>query len=281
MRFLARALLVLALVAPQPAPADEALPDGETLARRINERHRADHARRRLRLVLEGGRREREREILAFWKLEPDTRHLVMFALSPPQWRGAAFLAIDRFDPAVPDDQWLYRTGRRDTGVGPHRAARLPAARRSERFLGSDFTLEDLKQEDRVEVGEHRWQTLGRGEWEGRPVLRLEQVPASDALTRALGFARALIQVDAERYVRLHTVYFDAEGRETRVVRVSDVQQVDGFWTVRRIEARQVDPPHTSVIVVDEVDYTTPPPDGIFSVRALETERGLALMRRR
>ncbi len=286
MHRLALAALPVLLAAAAGAQVEDAipglaLPEGEALARQINERPRAEHARRRVRLVLEPGPGERVREILSYWQLTPDARRLVMFALSPANWQGASFLSIDRFDAEAHDEQWLYRAGRgREKAWGPRRAARIPAARRSESFLGSDFTLEDVRKEDRVEVGEYRWRTLGRGEVEGRPVYRLEQVPRTPELARDLGFARAVTQVDTERLLRLEISFRDASDRELRVIRCERVGRVDGYWTALEIHAHQLHPPHTSVLVFDEIDTRSPLPEGIFSIRSLELERGLRLARR-
>lgn len=266
--------LGLLLLLPGGAAA-QTLPDGEALAQRINERPRASQARRLMRLVLIDSKTEkRERNILSFWKLEPDARKLVLFALSPPDLKNSAFLAIDWFDSGRADEQWVYRPKRR-------RAKRIGDPNRSDSFLGSDFTLEDVKKEDRVEIGEFRWKTLTRGTFAGRPVFQLEQVPATPELAKHLGYARLLNTVDAERFLRLKLEFFDEAGKPTKTVELPEVRQIDGFWSAARIEARTHEPPHRSVLLFDEVDYASPVPDEIFTVRTLEREQAESLARKR
>ena len=100
---------------------------------------------------------------------------------------------------------WLYRRARK-------RAERIGNPRRGEAFLGSDFTLEDIKKEDRIELGEYTWKNLGREKLGRHPCWVLEQKPATEALARGLGFARAVSLVDAEHWLRRRIRYYAADG---------------------------------------------------------------------
>jgi hypothetical protein len=253
------------------AGGEPALPDGEELARRINARERAEQASRVATLTLYDERRApRQRRILALWKLTPNARHLALFALGPPEIKHEAFLAIDHFDPARNDDMWIYKPSRR-------RAQRIGEPRRGDPFLGSDFSFEAMKKEDRVEIGEYTWKTLGAEVEDGRNVYRLEQVPATSALARSLGTSRIVSFVDAETWLRRRIDSWDLDGKPKTSLEVVEARPIDGFWTATRIVARDLRSSHRSELHFDEVDYGRRLDDEIFSVRTLERERGGAL----
>lgn len=248
------------------APAQAAGPSGEELARKILERPRAEGAARVMVLELHDDRgRTRERRMRNFWKVGPDAKRLVFAVLAPPDLKHDAFLAVDWFDSSRDDDQWIYRRARR-------RAERIASPRRGQPFLGSDFTLEDVKKEDWVELDEYTWKNLGREKLEGRAHWLLEQTPRSPELAASLGFARAVTHVDPERWVRRRIRYYDAEGELLRTIDVGGFERDGEVWWPRRIEARAANG-HHSVFRIESRDTETPIPDEVFSVQALERER--------
>jgi hypothetical protein len=256
------------------APAAAEPPSGEEIARRINARPRATQVSRlaTLTLIDPDGRR-RERKLLAFWKDRADARWLVFFALEPPDLEHEAFLAHDHFDAGRPDDQWYYRPARK-------RARRLPALSRSESFLGSEFTLEDVKKQERVELGDFRWKNLGRAELDGRDHWRIEQVPISPDVAAQLGHGRVESFVDPVTWMRRRIVFYDRDGALLKTFEIEGAEQVAGYWTARRIVATNHRNRRGSTLAFSKIDTTSPLDDGLFSTRTLESEPGRRLLRR-
>jgi len=256
--------LAAVLLAVAPALAGD--PSGEEIARRVEGRPRPSHAARIMVLELhdtEG--RMRERRMRNFWKLTPDAKQLVFAVQTPPELKHDGFLAIDWFDSSRDDDQWIYRRQRK-------RAERIASPARGQPFLGSDFSLEDVKKEDRVELGEYRWKNLGQEQLDGRPHWLLEQTPANEDLAKSLGFARAVSHVDASRWVRRRIRFYDDDGSLVKTIEMSGFERAGDIWAPRRVEARSADG-HRSVFRVEGRDTASPIPDAVFSVRALERER--------
>lgn len=255
--------VAVAMLAASAASAD---PSGEDLAQRIVARKRASQASRTV--ILELVDRDgavRKRRMRSYWKLDPDAKRLIYAVTSPPDMKNDAFLAIDWLDSSRQDDQWIYEEVKR-------RAVRIGNPRRGEPFLGSDFSLEDLKKEDRVELGEFTWRNLGREAFEGRRYWLLEQTPASPRLARSLGWARAVSHVDPSRWTRRRIRFYDAKGDLLKTFDVTGLQKIDGFWTATRIEALSVDG-HRSVLQYRDIDYRTELSDETFTVRTLEQGR--------
>ena len=261
------ALLVSSLVASGPAEAESDEQAGRKLAMAVNERPRAERATRVAVLTLiDSDEERRQRQLLTFWKLEPGVRRLVIFALSPPEMKHSGFLAIDHFDASRPDDQWYYKPQRK-------RAQRIPGMSRGESFMGSDFSFEDLKKEDRFQIDEYHWRKLGEEPLAGRTLWTLEQVPITTDLTGELGYGRIVSWVDPEILVRRRVEFFDVEGAPLKTFDLRDIEQVDGIWTARRIEATNHRTGHRSLLVFSKVDYQAPIADEMFTPRTLEAER--------
>jgi hypothetical protein len=260
---LGAACSALLLAAPAAPSAD---PDGEELARKVRDRPRATHGARVMVLELHDGRgRVRRRRLRNFWQLTGESKRLVFAVMEPPELEHDAFLAEDWLDSSRQDDMWIYRHQRQ-------RAERIGTPKRGEPFLGSDFTLEDIKKEDRVELDEYSWKNLGRKKVDGRSYWLLEQTPASPELARNLGFARAVSHVDPERWLRRRTRYYAADGSLLRTIDRADLVQEEGAWVANRIEARS-ESGHRSVFRIVSRDNRSPLPEDVFTVRALGRER--------
>ena len=263
-----RRLLLLPLALLSGTPAAAAPPDGREIARLVNERPRPAQVSRIVVLTLVDARgTRRERRLRSFWKLQPDARWLVFFALTPPELKHHAFLAHDPFDSTRPDAQWFYRPKRRT-------AVRIAELSRGEPFLGSEFSFEDMKKEDRVELDEYSWKLLGREKVEGRDAWLLEQTPATPAIAKSLGYGRIVSHVDPKTFVRRRIQFFDLELAPLKTFEQLDLAKVGGFWMARRVEALNHKTGNRSVLVFSEIDTESPLDDEIFTVRVMEAERG-------
>ena len=150
-----------------------------------------------MRLAPRGGRTVRRRLRIEYLK-GPDglDRTLIRFAY-PRRMKGTGLLTVQRA--AGHDDQWLYLPSLR-------RVRRIAADARTERFVQSDFTYEDLQPED---LDDNTYKLLGTATVDDRPCHRVEARPRSPS-----GYARRVVAVDAERWLPLRTDYFDASGSQ-------------------------------------------------------------------
>src|SRR5690606_32168533 len=138
-------LLGCALAAAPAARAqDGAWPDGEEIARRVNEREDGRAVARILHMELvDKGGTVRTRTTRSFRRDVGDQRRSVLFFEAPANLKGTALLTWDERDPARDDVQWLYLPGLRKT-------RRVAMSERGRAFLGTDLTFEDMKNETRL-----------------------------------------------------------------------------------------------------------------------------------
>jgi catechol 2,3-dioxygenase-like lactoylglutathione lyase family enzyme len=265
--------LAVAVLGAAPGAAEPLT--GDEIARKIEARPRPARVSRiaTLTMIREEGK-TRERQLASFWKTQPDARWIAFFTLSPPNLKNESFVSLDYVDWSRDDDQWIYVPERK-------RAQRVASPQRGDPFLGSDFSLEDMKNEDRVEIGEYTWRALGKGLFEGRELLVLEQTPVTPELARNLGYGRIVSHVDPSNWVRLRMEFYDPEGVRLKSFAMREIQEEDGAWTVKRIEAVDHETGHRSVLAFSDIDTTSPVADEIFTPRTMERERAASLLPRK
>ena len=268
-----RAALLLSLVAgnagaqASDAPAEIGLPPGDEVVRRINARDEGEASSRRVTMELidkRGGRRVRETHFVR--RFFGDEKRTAIFYLSPMTIKGTAFLTWDHPEVGRDDDQWLYLPA-----VG--RVRRISATDRGDYFLGTDLTYEDIKKETKVAAEDYSWKTIGEEVVDAHPCLLLESVPASEEISRELGYSRVVSAVDRGIWIMRKADYWDLAGRHLKTSLVSDIRQVDGIWTPHRIEVRNHRTGHKTVFTVADVDYESGVDEDLLTQRALE--RGL------
>jgi hypothetical protein len=258
------AAAALAGAAPAVAAPDEAPLEGVEVARRINARDEGRQVSRIVRWELvdrQGDRRTRETRV--FRKTDAAARRTVLFFLAPENLRDTAFLTVDHHERGRDDDQWLYLPAAR-------KVRRVSATDRGEAFLGSDLSYEDVKLETRVGLEDYRW-TMQAGEEvvDGHHCLLLEAVPVDETTARELGYGRVLLRVDPELWMVRRAEYWDPGGRLLKTAGLGDIRLVDGIWTVHRVEMANAVTGHRTILGFDDVDYTTPVDDDLFTERAL------------
>ena len=253
-----------ALVAVRAAAAPAAeLPDGDEVARRVNER--PDGAAVSRTLVMELVDRTgatRTRTTRSFRRDFGDERRSVLFFDAPANLKGTALLTWDHADPAREDVQWLYLPALR-------KSRRVAMSERGRSFLGTDLTFEDMKNETRLSRDTYRWRTLGEEEVDGRRTFAVEGVPVDERTARDIGYGRVLLRIDAERWLPLLGEYWDPRGEPLKTVRLGDVREVQGVWTPHWIEAESRRNGHRTRLAFREVVYDPALPEDLFTERAL------------
>jgi hypothetical protein len=257
-------LLAPAAAARAGESASNELPTGEQIAHRINSHNRARTASRKMSLELIDSRgSSRLRRLQNHWKLSDDTFMQIFFVLGPPDMRDMGYLVLDHLDGTREDDQFIYIPKQQT-------ARRIPQTARGDAFLGSEFSVEDVKRVKRLEVDEYRWKTLGEGEIGGHPVYIVEQVPATPELAEHLGYSRIVNHVDRERWLRRKVEFWDAKSKPLKRFEIDHLEESDGIWIGGRIVATNLQNGHRSILRFDETVYGAALPDDLFTVRTLQ-----------
>jgi Outer membrane lipoprotein-sorting protein len=228
----------LLVVAPLAARAQSGL---EVMQKqRALHRVHDEEERQRLRLVSRAGA-IKERVIVRWLLSGPDDREKIMVRFAVPRdVEGTGLLTWEARDGN--DDQWLYLPAARKT-------KRIAAGGKKNRFMGTDFSYEDLRPES---LALHRY-TLGVGETvDGRDCFVVEAVPATERQAADSGYSRRRIWVDRATYVVVKREYYDKQGRLEKIETVRRVVNVGGaVWRADEIEMQDVQNGTKTVVVVE------------------------------
>jgi len=181
-------------------------------------------------------------------------RTLIRFSY-PRRMGGTGLLTIEQ--KARSNDQWLYLPSLR-------KVRRIASDAKTERFVESDFTYEDLQPEG---LDGHTYTLVRTETADGRPCHIVEAKPKS-----ASGYARREIAVDAERWLPLRTRYFDADGKLLKTQLAAAIRQHEGrFWRPDRIEMADHRRDHKTLLIIQSRAINKGIDPGHFTERFLET----------
>lgn len=238
------------------ASAVEAPPDALSLARRADELLRGRGSAIEATMTIVSGKRPRSRVLTL--RLLDDRRNdrALVRVLAGEEESGVALLKL-------PPNLWEFSPRKRET-------TRIPASAWFERFLGSDFTRDDLVHgASGVDDYEHRF--LGVDERAGEAGDRRAFVVEYTARAEASpGWARIVAWIDAEGANPLRLDYHAADGSLARTLRMDDVREVEGrafphLWVMRRTGAKS----RETRIRIDSVRFDPDFDEGLFTTRRL------------
>ena len=266
------ALLFVFLLLPAPA----ALGQATTMsAAEIIERHDnlydGDTSVIDYRLILIDRRnRQRERDLRMFSKdYGEDSRSLSQFD-SPADIRGTGYLNYDWDDPDTDDDSWLYLPSLQ-------RVKRIATSDTSDSFLGSDFTYADI---NGLETSWYDYSFFNESEVvDGQDCWVIDIVPKSefqDKAEDATGYSRLRTWIRKDNFLQQRAQAWELRGNRIKYFNSSEIEQIDGIWTVKRMQVittRNDRQEHASVLQVEDVSYNVDLGDEIFTTEYMQ--RGL------
>ncbi len=203
--------------------------------------------------------RTRERVMLTFAKdYEGLTRSLFFFK-KPADVKGVGFLSFNYDEPERDDDRWLFLPALK-------KVRRISGSSKNDYFMGSDFTYDDMGGRS-VDEDTHR--LLGEEPLDGSACWKVESVPRD----KGYMYSKVNRWIAKDSAVVLKAEFFDRQGKPLKTLRITDVNQVGGFWTVFRMEMENYQEKHKTIIEIDEMKYDSGLKDRLFKVSTLERGR--------
>ncbi len=243
------------------------LPDGLEIVQKVNARDEGVGVRRDLKMILTDKRgKQRIRDTKGFRKYFGEEKRTVLFFKKPSNLKDTGFLTYDYPNVDKDDDQWLYLPALR-------KVRRISASDRGDYFLGTDFTYEDMKKENKVTIEDYHFKTLAQEEINGVMTYKVEMIPKSDDIKKELGYSKVVSWIDPNVWISRKSEYWDVAGNALKTIQTSDIRQIDGIWTVHRIEAKNHKTGHQTVFEFSNVKYEKDIAEKYFTQRRLK--RGL------
>jgi hypothetical protein len=184
-----------------------------------------------------------------------NSKTLVVFT-APEEIRGVVLLSINQR--GVNERQYIYLPA-------TQRVRTVVPQERSARFIGTDFTYEDIA--ERV-LDDFTYRLLGEDETiEGHKTWKIEATPADPSRSQ---YKFLYYWVARDSLVILHSEMYDAQGREARVLHASQIKRVSGIFGARRMEMSSVLSGTRTVLVIEEVKLNVSMDEKMFTPEGIE-----------
>ena len=184
-----------------------------------------------------------------------NSKTLVRFT-DPPEVRGVGLLSINQG--GVADRQWMYTPAIR-------RVRRLAAQERRQRFIGSDFTNEDLS--ERV-LDDFTYKVIGEGEViDGRKTYKIEARPVSPDKSQ---YAYVYIWVPKDAPYTVMAEMYDKQGQKQRILKAGNLEKISGVWIAKRVEMCTPAEGTKTILTLEDIRFNTGLKEDMFTQQALE-----------
>jgi outer membrane lipoprotein-sorting protein len=194
------------------------------------------------------------------WTLERLGSHgnsrVVLRFTAPAEVKGVALLVVNHPDRA--SDQWMWTPA-------IERDRRIALQDRSTRFFGTDFSFEDLEERD---VNQYNYALLGDETVDGAACWKIESVPKQ---RKSSQYTKSVVWVRKDNYAfaRIESYIKDAAVRR---LDYSDIQDVQGIWTARRLEMTDLRRGSRTRLTLDKLQYNAPMSEDDFTLQALRRQ---------
>lgn len=199
-----------------------------------------------------GRTRDRDLDIWSF--NSDDTQKTLVRFNAPADVRGTGLLTISESGDEV---QRLYLPAL-------NRIQTISSSQRSDRFMGSDFTYEDLGDQnpddfDFTVISKHSENNI-------MIVKGVRTAPAS--------YAYAHFEINIERYVLMKATYFDSNDAEIRELVAENIVEIsDDVWRANKLTMRDIKASRYTVLEWKSRTIDEPIADVIFTERNLQRPR--------
>ncbi|NLM92669.1 MAG: outer membrane lipoprotein-sorting protein [Bacteroidales bacterium] len=197
---------------------------------------------------------QRVRNLSQFIKNDGKVEKKIMFFTAPADVRNTSFMNWSYSDGRA-DDQWIYLPALR-------RVRRISSDSKSDYFMGSDFTYDDLG--DR-HPGEDTHKLLREETIDGKACFVVESTPKESGYI----YSKTITWVMKDNYLGLKREFFDDRGRLLKVLTLKDYAKISGFWTLLEVQMENVLRNHRTLMKFSNVKVNQGIPDSKFTERSM------------
>jgi len=201
----------------------------------------------------------RIREINQFVKNFGNMEKKIMFFVSPADVRNTSFMNWSYDEEGRDDDQWIYLPALK-------RVKRISSDSKSDYFMGSDFTYDDLG--DR-HPSEDTHKIIGEETLNGEFCYIVESIPKDNDYM----YSRTVSWIVKDKWIGLRKEFYDEDEELLKTLTVRKYDKINDVWTILQSEMHNVQKEHTTKMELDNVKIDSGIPDNVFTERMMK--RGL------
>jgi len=192
--------------------------------------------------------------------LENNRNEQVTVFLSPTNIRYTALLEIETEN--AEDYMWLYIPALKAT-------KRIPPAGRGDKFVGTDFTMEDVNLGFKYQDYVGNVQAIKQEQ--GHPIAIMRIAPKTNDLKRDLGFDYSIAKVRTDQYIIIEQSFFKND-REIRRNTAVNIQTITGILTPMEINSLDLINDHRTTLRLKKATYNSNLSPSLFKKETLARE---------
>ncbi len=229
---------------------------GKEIMEKVYNRNTGQSRRANLEMILINNRGdERIRKLKQYQRDFGNVEKKIMFFISPQDVRGTSFMNWTYQDNRG-DSQWIYLPA-----LG--KIKRISAENKSDNFMGSDFTYDDLGERN---IDEDNHSLIKTEEVRGEDCYVVKNIPKEQDYM----YSKTITWVSKDNLIGLKKEFYDQEGNLLKVLTVREYQVINGIVTITHSEMENVQKDHKTILKLDEVNYNTEIPENRFTERSMK-----------
>ncbi|KQC11908.1 MAG: hypothetical protein APR54_10415 [Candidatus Cloacimonas sp. SDB] len=234
--------------------------NGREIMQKVYERPTGNDQTAELTMILINSRgNERERLIQQYQKDYGDVEKKIMFFIAPADVHNTAFMNWSYTEAGKDDDQWIYLPALK-------RIKRISSDSKSDYFMGSDFTYDDLGDRHPVQ-DEHT--VLREEEFEGEMCYVVESIPKENDYI----YSKTISWVVQDSWLGKKKEFYDEDGDLLKILTVKQVEKIKDFDIITNSEMHNVQSDHKTIMMLKDVKLDSGIDDSNFTERMMK--RGL------
>lgn len=198
---------------------------------------------------------ERVREIRQFIKDDQTVEKKIMFFLSPADVRNTSFMNWSYSEDGREDDQWIYLPALK-------RTKRISSEGKSDYFMGSDFTYDDLG--DR-RPAEDVHKLVREESINGIACYVVESTPRDDEYM----YSKTITWIDKEKWIGVKKEFYDEDGNHLKTLTVTESKKIGNYWMITHSEMHNLQKSHRTRMLLKDITVDQGISDSQFSERMM------------
>lgn len=253
--YAAWAVLVL-IIFPFYATAQEMEITGTQLAQEVFDRDRGENALSSAQMVLVNkSGRKRIRYFTTKRIKENNLENQLTRFTAPADINGTGFLSFEK--PGWETEQFLYLPALK-------RTRRIVSSQKSQRFVNSDFTYEDM---ERHPVLNYTYSITGLSKVGNLDCFILESRPKQDIKSQ---YSLTVSVISKDGFVPVHIKFYDKKNTHIKTYKVLKLERIQGIWTEMTASMEDHKKKHKTYIKLESIKYNTDIKNDDISRKSLE-----------
>lgn len=256
-RLTLKLITVLLLLVSSVGVFGQEQPTGKEIIENVYYRETGEDSNSDLTMTLINSRGDkRVREIVQFEKDFGKEEKSIMYFTAPADVRNTSFMNWSYDEQGRDDDQWIYLPALR-------KIKRISSDSKSDYFMGSDFTYDDLGDRHPTEDTHKllRTETI-----DGEECYVVESIPKEEDYM----YSKTVTWIIKDKWIGYKKEFYDEDGDFLKTLTVEDYEKISGFWIITTSKMHNSQKDHTTLMELENVRINIGVDDNRFTERMMK-----------